>query len=115
MKFTAVLVVFVAILGFAKADMSKFSGVDLTSANWDETKEGTWFIKFYAPWCGHCKRMHAAWEQLAKANPDANIARVDCTDKSNRPACSEQGVRGFPTVKVLRDGVGNKYSGKRTK
>ena len=32
--------------------------VDLTSKNFDALiSQGSWVLKFYTPWCGHCKKL----------------------------------------------------------
>jgi len=76
------------------------------------------FVKFYAPWCGHCKRLAPTWDQLAVkmvSNPIVKIAKVDCAGDENRPLCSQQGVSGFPTVILYHEGLKLKeYEGNRS-
>ena len=76
--------------------------IELTPETWDtETSGKTTFIKFFAPWCGHCKKMKPAWDQLMteyKDHPTILIADVDCIG-AGKELCSQVGVKGFPTVK----------------
>ena len=76
------------------------------------------FIKFYAPWCGHCKKLAPAWDQLHgefEDNKDVLIGDVDCTAEENKAICSQMGVRGFPTLKYFTGGdpSGENYEGGR--
>jgi len=89
----------------ALVGMSVAGAIDLTPANWEtETAGKTVFLKFFAPWCGHCKSMKPAWDKLmttwnAGDNLKASlVADVDCTGEA-KPLCDSAGVRGFPTIK----------------
>ncbi|KAG8740625.1 hypothetical protein FRC10_004083 [Ceratobasidium sp. 414] len=59
--------------------------------------KGPTFVKFYAPWCGHCKKLAPVWVKLAaKAKGRATIAEVDCDQYGN--LCKSQGVDGYPML-----------------
>merc|ERR1719266_407908 len=95
--------------------------VELTSDNFEHLTQlnsgattGDWFIKFYAPWCGHCKRLAPTWEEVAtELKGQVNVAKVDVT--GNRALGKQFGVKGFPTLLLFRRGKMVKYSGARTK
>jgi len=76
--------------------------VELTEENWDAATSGkTVFAKFFAPWCGHCKRMKPDWDKLMAEYKDSStllVADVDCT-AGGKAKCDEAGVKGFPTLK----------------
>jgi len=88
----------------------------LTPESYDEMTAGkSVFIKFFAPWCGHCKSMAGDWEKLSdeySGNDSALIAEVDCTIDSNAELCS--GVKGYPTVKYGDPNDLSDYDGGRT-
>ena len=59
--------------------------------------------RFYAPWCGHCQNLKPKYEKAAKGLKDlAQVAAVDCDAENNKALCASQGVKGFPTLKIVR-------------
>ena len=76
------------------------SALELTPNTWDTVSEKTVFIKFFAPWCGHCKKMKPAWDQLMEEyeNSHVLVAEVDCIN-DGKALCQKVGVQGFPTIK----------------
>ncbi|CAI5461643.1 unnamed protein product [Closterium sp. Yama58-4] len=76
--------------------------LELTPANFYDHVGGdsVVFVKFYAPWCGHCQRLAPDWEKVATAFKDSDairIAKVDC--QAHAELCTNHEVRGYPTLK----------------
>merc|ERR1712157_235896 len=89
----------------------------LTPENYDSMTEGkTVFIKFFAPWCGHCKKMAPDWEKLSEeweGNDVGLVAEVDCTTDA-KSLCETNGVKGFPTLKWGDPSALEDYQGGRS-
>ncbi|XP_066490974.1 protein disulfide-isomerase A3 [Tiliqua scincoides] len=71
-------------------------------------------VEFYAPWCGHCKRLAPEYESAAtRLKGIVPLVKVDCTANSN--TCNKYGVSGYPTLKIFRNGEeSGTYDGPRT-
>ncbi|OAA55186.1 Thioredoxin-like fold protein [Cordyceps fumosorosea ARSEF 2679] len=81
----------------------------------------TSIVEFYAPWCGHCQNLKPAYEKAAtNLQGLAKVAAVDCDEDANKQLCGSMGVKGFPTLKIVRPGkkagrpVVEDYNGGRT-
>ncbi|XP_065165106.1 protein disulfide-isomerase A3 [Atheta coriaria] len=108
---------FVALLAATRAGEADV--LDLTDADFDSrlAQHDTALVMFYAPWCGHCKRLKPEYakaaEDLVRNDPPVALVKVDCTE-GGKETCNKHGVSGYPTLKIFRGGeVSQEYSGPR--
>eukprot|EP00742_Colponemidia_sp_Colp-10_P006995 GILJ01007508.1.p1 GENE.GILJ01007508.1~~GILJ01007508.1.p1 ORF type:complete len:436 (-),score=77.76 GILJ01007508.1:1622-2929(-) len=102
------VLVSVCLLAASGADDTSNAVVTLTDENFaSRTSSGLWIVDFYAPWCGHCKRLEPIFEEAAKANSGLQFGKVDATE--HKTAAGRFNVKGYPTLKFMRDGVAKDY------
>ncbi|NXP75175.1 TMX3 isomerase, partial [Ramphastos sulfuratus] len=70
----------------------------------ENRKDDIWLVDFYAPWCGHCKKLEPVWNEVGiemeRMGSPVKVGKMDATSFSS--IASEFGVRGYPTIKLLR-------------
>ncbi|KAG9150038.1 hypothetical protein Leryth_010098 [Lithospermum erythrorhizon] len=77
--------------------------VELKSNNFDEfvsKSKDLWFVEFFAPWCGHCKKLAPEWKKAANnLQGKVKLGHVDCDVEKS--LMGRFNVQGFPTIMVF--------------
>lgn len=85
----------------SKSDSNE--SIELNSRNFDELvlkSKDLWIVEFFAPWCGHCKKLAPEWKKAAnQLKGKVKLGHVDCD--SEKSLMSKFNVQGFPTILVF--------------
>ncbi|GAA5990128.1 hypothetical protein JCM11641_001064 [Rhodosporidiobolus odoratus] len=72
------------------------------------------FVKYFAPWCSHCRSLAPKWADLASTlSTSVHIYEMDCDAAENKKACRGENVRAYPTLIFYNRGASVEYLGKR--
>ncbi|GMH00329.1 hypothetical protein Nepgr_002168 [Nepenthes gracilis] len=112
-------ILYYSFLTSISADQIAIDGrvIELDESNFDSAISSFDYllVDFYAPWCGHCKKLSpeldAAAPVLAGLKEPIVIAKVNA-DKYTRLA-SKYDIDGYPTLKIFMHGVPTDYYGPR--
>ena len=84
-------------------------GIEFVDATWQEAMEKAkqenklLFVDSYAKWCGPCKQIGPALEELSsEMEGKVKIVKVNVDENPNSPA--QMGVRGIPALFVFKNG-----------
>jgi len=62
--------------------------------------EHIWVVEFFAPWCGHCKKLAPEYDKAAtNLKGIVRVGAVNCDEQQE--LCGSFGVKGFPTIKFF--------------
>ncbi|KAJ0986556.1 hypothetical protein J5N97_004912 [Dioscorea zingiberensis] len=79
------------------------ASVELTSSNFDQLvmkSNELWIVEFFAPWCGHCKKLAPEWKKASNnLKGKVKLGHVDC--EAEKSLMSRFNVQGFPTILVF--------------
>ncbi|KAL8126532.1 hypothetical protein AgCh_013708 [Apium graveolens] len=125
-NYSVVFLGLVLLIGsICKADESSESVIEhvltLDHSNLTQTvaKHDFIVVEFYAPWCGHCKNLAPEYEKAASVlsshDPPIVLAKYDANEEANKELAKQFEIRGFPTIKILRNGgkQSQEYKGPR--
>ncbi|NQV99423.1 MAG: thioredoxin TrxA [Rhodospirillales bacterium] len=80
--------------------------IDVTDASFDAevlNAKGPVVVDFWAEWCGPCKQISPALEEIsAEMEGKVTIVKINIDDNPGIP--SKYGIRGIPTLMMFKNG-----------
>jgi thioredoxin 1 len=65
---------------------------------------GLVLVDFWAEWCGPCKQISPALDEISQEMGEAlTVAKINIDENPNTP--TKYGVRGIPTLMLFKDGA----------
>merc|ERR1719310_2369560 len=90
--------------------------VTLKASNFEQHLKDNKYVlaEFYAPWCGHCKKLAPEFERAAQSlkSSGVSLGKVDATEEKD--LAKSYDVKGFPTLIWYEDAQMQEYTGGRT-
>uniref|UniRef100_A0A6U4J0F9 Thioredoxin domain-containing protein n=1 Tax=Hemiselmis andersenii TaxID=464988 RepID=A0A6U4J0F9_HEMAN len=89
------------------AEQQASGPVDLTPENFNEKTQNSKaaFVKFMAPWCGHCQTMAKPWNDLATKihteYNDVTIGTINCD--TQKEFCAMFEIQSLPTLLLMKN------------
>lgn len=81
------------------------SVVKITKENFEEKvlqAEGKVLLDFWATWCGPCKMIAPAIEEIAEENEHLTVGKIDVDEQ--RELAIQFGITSIPTLVVMENG-----------
>ena len=76
--------------------MTEVVGTNFEELVLDDSKD-VW-VMYYAPWCGHCKKLKPVWDELAEAYKDEGDVVIAKFDQTMNEAEKGWPIKSFPTL-----------------
>jgi len=88
----------------------------VTTGQWDKLLADNNHVlaDFYAPWCGHCKKLNPEFDRAAENLKDTGVKLVKVDATAEKDLASNHGIKGFPTLVWFDGGKQAEYDGGRT-